>query len=453
MAMGRRKREREAPLFVTADELPRSNGHPFYVKLNRLLASVRFDDWVEDLCRPYYDARPIGRPSVPPGVYFRMQFVGYFEGIDSQRGIAWRCADSLSLREFLGVPLHERTPDHTTLSIIRQRLPPEVFQEVFEFVLNIAAERKLLGGKTVGVDSTTLEANAAMKSIIRRDTGEDWKPYVQRMMVESGEIAPDDAPSDEDLRRFDKQRKDKKVSNDEWVSKSDPEAQITKMKDGTTHLAYKAEHVVDLASNLIVEAAIYGGAHADMHTLPQSVAEAQRRLHNIDHDAEIVEVAADKGYHSAECLEFCERLGIRTYIPERKSKHNSKWTNKPASQRRAVLNNRRRVKRAKSRRYQRLRSERCERSFAHVCDTGGMRRSWLRGVVNVTKRYLMAVAAHNLGLILKALFGSGKPREWADVGAVRALDAASATLLALWSSLSCRPAHISRSAPVTWASA
>ncbi|OYW13314.1 MAG: hypothetical protein B7Z55_17055, partial [Planctomycetales bacterium 12-60-4] len=257
-------------------------------------------------------------------------------------------------------------------------------------------------------------------------------------------------PSDEDLRRFDKGRKDKKVSNEEWVSKTDADAQITQMKDGTTHLAYKAEHVVDLTSHIIVEAAVYHGTHADMHTLPQSVAEAQRRLHNIGHDAEIVEVAADKGYHSAECLEFAERLGVRTYIPERKSKHNSKWTNKPQSQRRAVLNNRRRVKRAKSRRYQRLRSERCERSFAHVCDTGGMRRSWLRGVVNVTKRSLMAVAAHNLGLILKSLFGSGKPREWADVGVDRALDAASATIMTLRSR---RHASLRHSVPLAWASA
>ncbi len=424
MAMGRRKTERQAALFLTADELPKSGGHPFYIRLNKLLVAAKFDEWIEARCVKYYDARPIGRPSIPPGVYFRMLLVGYFEGIDSQRGIAWRCADSLSLREFLGTPLSEDTPDHTTLSTIRQRLPAEVFSEVFEFVLKIAAERKLIDGQTVGVDSTTLEANAAMKSIVRRDSGEDWKAYIKRLMLEAGEITENDEPSDEDLRRFDQNRKDKKVSNAEWVSKTDPEAEITKMKDGTTHLAYKAEHVVDLASNIIVEAAIYQGTHADSRTLPQSVVDAQRHLDHIGHEQHIEEVAADKGYHSAGCLEMCDRLQIRSYIPERKSQRQSKWTNKPESQRRAVINNRRRIQRSKSKRYQRLRSERVERSFAHVCDTGGMRRSWLRGLEDVTKRYVIAAAAYNLGRILLALIGSGKPREAADLGLWPALKSA-----------------------------
>ncbi len=188
MPMGRRKSERQPPLFVTASDLPKSGGHPFYVKLNRLLAAAGFDEWIETRCRQSYDDSPLGRPSIPPGVYFRMLFIGDFEGIDSQRGIAWRCADSLSLREFLGTPLHEDTPDHTTLSVTRQRLPAEVFAEVFEFVLKIAVERKLIDGKTVGIDSTTLEANAAMKSIVRRDGGEDWKAYLKRLMLEAGEI-------------------------------------------------------------------------------------------------------------------------------------------------------------------------------------------------------------------------------------------------------------------------
>ncbi len=366
MAMGRRKSERQAALFLLADELPKSGGHPFYRKLNRLLAAARFDEWIESRCLEYYDSRPIGRPSIPPGVYFRMLLVGYFEGIDSQRGIAWRCADSLSLREFLGTPLSEDTSDHTTLSIIRQRLPAEVFEEVFEFVLKIAAERKLIDGQTVGVDSTTLEAIAAMKSIVRRDSGEDWRAYVKRLMLEAGEIAADDDPSDEDLRRFDQGRQDKKVSNAEWVSTTDPAAGITRMKDGTTHLAYKAEYVVDLASNLILEAAICRGTQADSQTLPQSVADAQRHLDHIGYSSDIEEVAADKGYHSAACLELCERLQLRTYIPERKSRRKSKWTHKPDSHRRVVLNNRGRMGRAKSKRYQRLRSERVERSFAHV---------------------------------------------------------------------------------------
>src|ERR1043166_3872123 len=256
MGMGKRKPMQEM-LFVSHERLPRSAGHPFYVKLNELLEEAGFDRWLEKRCARYYvQEEKRGQPSIPPGLYFRMLLVGYFEGIESQRGIAWRCADSLSLRGFLGVPLGKSTPDHSTLTNTRQRLPPEVFGELFQFVLSIAAAKKLVSGKTVGVDSTTLEANAAMKSIVRRDTGEDWKEYVTRLMREEGVIEPEQEPTDEEIRRYDKKRKDKKVSNEEWVSPTDPEARITQMKDGRTHLAYKAEHVVDLESDLVVAAEI-----------------------------------------------------------------------------------------------------------------------------------------------------------------------------------------------------
>ena len=410
MAMGKRRARQEA-LFVTTEGLARSPGHPFYRKLNELLAEAQFDHWIEGRCEPYYEQQEArGQRSIPPGVYFRMLLVGYFEGIDSQRGIAWRCADSLSLRQFLGLGLDERTPDHSTLSNTRQRLPPEVFSEVFQFVLRMASEKKLLAGKTVGVDSTTLEANAAMKSIVRRDTGEDWNAYVTRLMREDGAIQPDELPTDEDLRRYDKQRKNKRVSNDQWQSPSDPESRITKMKDGRTHLAYKAEHVVDLESELVVAAEVYSGNQADTDTLADSLLQAQINLNEAQGEVQIEEAAADKGYHAAHTLELCQWLGVRTYVPERQKPHRSRWTDKPREYRQAVLANRRRMKRAKAKRLQRLRSERCERSFAHVCNSGGMRRSWLRGLENVSKRYLIAVAAHNLGRILRMLFGIGKPK-------------------------------------------
>ena len=422
MAMGRRKRERQEPLFLTAAELPKSAGHPFYRQLNALLAEADFDRWIEDRCRPYYEQEETrGQPSLPPGVYFRMLLVGYFEGIDSQRGIAWRCADSLSLREFLGVPLDDKTPDHSTLTNTRQRLPAEVFTEVFQFVLRIAAVKKLLSGKTVGVDSTTLEANAAMKSIVRRDTGEDWNAYVTRLMREEGVITADEEPTDEERRRFDKGRQDKKVSNEDWVSQSDPDSRITQMKDGRTHLAYKAEHVVDLDSDLVLAAEIRPADHADTQTLADSVVQAQVNLVEAGHEPQIEEVAADKGYHAAAMLELCDHLHLRTYIPEPKRKHRARWTDKPPEFERCVVNNRRRVKRAKSKHLQRRRSELCERTFAHVCDTGGMRRSWLRGVIDVGKRYLIAVAAHNLGRILRKLFGIGKPRTLQTEGGLAAL--------------------------------
>jgi transposase len=415
MGMGKRKQRQEA-LFVMAEGLPKSAGHPFYQQLNALLAEAEFDRWIERRCQPYYEqVEKRGQPSIPPGVYFRMLLVGYFEGIDSQRGIAWRCADSLSLRRFLGIPLNEGTPDPKTLSNTRRRLPEEVFDEVFQFVLGMAAEKKLLAGKTVGVDSTLLEANAAMKSIVRRDTGEDWKQFVTRLMREEGAIEEQHEPTDEEIRRFDKQRQNKKVSNDDWVSSSDPESRITQMKDGRTHLAYKAEHVVDLNSDVILAAEIYQADQADTQTLVDSVMEAQVNLQQAGVEAEIQEIVADKGYHAAATLELAVGLNFRTYIPERKQRHRSRWTGKPPELKRAVYANRRRLQRSKSRKLQRLRSERCERTFAHVCDSGGMRRSWLRSVVDVSKRYLIAAAAHNLGRILRKLFGIGKPRTLQDL--------------------------------------
>lgn len=421
MAMGKRK-PRQEELFVVSSHLPKSLGHPFYQALNRLLAEAEFDRWIEKRCVRYYEQEEKrGQPSIPPGVYFRMLLVGYFEGLDSQRGIAWRCADSLSLREFLGIPLNEKAPDHSTLSNTRKRLPEEVFDEVFQFVLKIAAEKKLLSAKTVGVDSTLLEANAAMKSIVRRDTGEDWKAYVKRLMLEEGVIAKDYEPTDEEVRRYDKQRKNKRVSNDEWLAPHDPESRIAQMKDGRTHLAYKAEHVVDLKSDVILAAEIYPADEGDAQTLVDSVMEAHENVKQAGGETQIEEVVADKGYHAAETIELADDLNIRTYIPERRQKHRSRWTKKPAALKRAVYANRRRLRRAKSKTFQRLRSERCERTFAHVCDSGGMRRSWLTKVVNVSKRYLIAAAAHNLGRILRKLFGIGKPKALQDEGALAEL--------------------------------
>jgi transposase len=422
MAMGRRPRERQEALFIASEGLGKSPGHPFYRKLNELLAEAGFDRWIEGRCQRYYATEEKrGQPSIPPGVYFRMLLVGYFEDIDSQRGIAWRCADSLSLRQFLGVPLHESTPDHSTLTNTRNRFPHEVFDEVFQFVLRIAANKKLLSGKTVGVDSTTLEANAAMKSIVRRDTGEDWKQYVTRLMREDGMIEADQEPTDEDVRRYDKKRKNKRVSNEEWVSATDAESRITQLKDGRTHLAYKAEHVVDLKSDLVLAAAIHKADEADTETLSDSVMEAQNNLNQAGSQTEIEEVVADKGYHAAHTLELCEALGLRTYIPEPRRKHRLRWTDKPAEYQHAVYANRCRIQRAKSKRWQRRRSELCERTFAHVCDTGGMRRSWVKGVAKLAKRYLIAVAAHNLGRILRKLFGVGKPRALQGAGGLAAL--------------------------------
>jgi transposase len=410
MAMGKREAEQQQDLFIRHDKLPRSPGHVFYRKLNQVLAEGGFDRWIETLCEPHY-CQGVGRPSVPPGVYFRMLLVGYFEGINSQRGIAWRCSDSLSLREFLGVPLGEDSPDHSSLSYIRQRLPLEIHQEMFVWVLALLEKKKLLKGQTVGVDSTTLEADAAMKSIVRKDTGEDWKEYLKRLMQEEGLIDEDDEPSDQELRKFDKSRKDKKVSNDEWMSPNDPDARIAKMKDGTTHLAYKAEHVLDLQTEVILAAEIYPANYADTVTLEDSLHQAQINQQEAGSKQEIEDAVADKGYHAAETLtNLREYTTYRSYIPEPERRYNCVWTDKPSEQREAVVANRRRTRGQRGRKLQRLRSERLERSFAHVCETGGARRTWLTGIENVRKRYLISAAAHNLGLLMRSLFKMGTPR-------------------------------------------
>jgi transposase len=403
MAMGRRPAQQQADLFVAAPDLPQSPGHIFYEKLNQLLAEARFDQHVEDLCQPYY-AEDIGRESIPPGVYFRMLLVGYFEGLDSQRGIAWRCSDSLSLRAFLGTPWKEATPDHSSLTKIRQRLPLGIHEQVFVFVLQLAQEKRLLRGKTVAVDATTLEANAAMRTIVRKDTGEDWKEYLKRLMAEEGI----ENPTDEEIRRFDKKRK-KRVSNKEWESPTDQDSRIAKMKDGRTHLAYKAEHTVDLDSEFVLAAAVHPADQADSATLVDSVLQAQVNLVLAGSEQEIEEAVADKGYHKAETLAECEHWNTRTYIPEPKGREYN-WEDKPEAWRKATQANRRRVKGKRSKRLQKKRSELVERSFAHVCETGGGRRTWLRGLANVTKRYVVQVAAHNLGLLMRKLFGIGKPR-------------------------------------------
>ncbi|MEQ8667888.1 MAG: transposase [Pirellulales bacterium] len=421
MGMRRRGRRQQEALFIAAEQLPKSDGHAFYIRLNGLLREAGFDDFVESRCQQYYDRSGNGRPSIPPGVYFRMLLVGYWEGIGSQRGIAWRCADSLSLRKFLGVPLTEDTPHHSSLTRVRDRLPLEVHVAVFQFVLRLAHAKGLLKGKTVAVDSTTLEADAAMKSIVRRDSGEDWKEYVTRLMKEEGVIEEEDDPSDEEVRRFDKKRKNKKVSNDDWISRTDPGARITKMKDGRTHLAYKAEHVIDAATELILAAEVYEADHSDSQTLTDSTMEAVENTKQAGGKRKIKEVVADKGYHSAKQLELIQSLNFRTYIPEPQRKGKSHWSDKPPEYQRAVYANRRRIKTEKNKRLQRLRSEKVERSFAHVCRTGGSRRTWLRGIEKVNKRLLTSAMARNLGLLMRKLFGFGTPRSLQPEGGFAAL--------------------------------
>ncbi len=403
MALGKRKREQQ-DLWVATCDLPKSPGHPFYSKLNRLLDEAKFDEFVEDLCKPYYKDGP-GRPGIPPGIYFRMLFIGFFEGLDSQRAIAWRCSDSRSLQSFLGLSITQPTPDHSTLTVIRQRLPLEVHEAVFTFVLSIAKMKKLLKGKSVAIDSTFIEADAAMKSIVRRDTGDDWKEYVRTLMADEGI----EDPTDEDIRKYDKKRK-KTVSNKEWMSPTDCDARIMKMKDGRTRMAYKTEHAIDIDTDIVLAAGVHKADVSDTATFTETLVKAQAHTILAGSESQIQDAIADKGYHSTDNLVWCESFGVRTYIPERESRWHRQWIDKPSEHKHAVYGNRRRVKGGRGKRLGKLRSEFVERSFAHVCRTGGARRSWLRGLEDVTKRYLMCVAGRNLGVIMRSLLGMGKPK-------------------------------------------
>lgn len=405
MALGRREAV-QSEMWVAAKDLPRSAGHVFYAKLNRLLGEADFDRRVEELCRPYY-AEEQGRPSIAPGVYFRMLFVGFFEGLGSQRAIAWKCADSLSVREFLGVPVSQDSPDHSSMTRIRQRLPLEVHVQGFLMVLEIAREKKILRGKTLAVDSTMLEANAAMKSMVHRVSEKNWRAYLKQLAKEAGIKNP----SDDDLRRMDRNRQDKKVSNEEWKSPTDPDSRIARMKDGTTHFAYKAEHAVDIDSGLIVAAEIVHADDPDTDTVLVTATAARENLEAVGNEHTVEELLGDKGYHKAETLDLLtDVLGIRPYIPEPKSRHHRVWSNKPEGWKEAVYGNRRRTRGARGRKLGRLRSEYAERSFGHLCETGATRRMWLRGMENVAKWYVMRVAARNLCVIMRALFSIGTPR-------------------------------------------
>ncbi len=314
MAMSKRPTEKQEDLWVPTEALARSPGHPFYERLNGLLAEVGFDEFVEAACQPFYAAKN-GRPSVAPGVYMRMLMIGYFEGLDSERGIAWRCADSLSLRRFLGYGLSQETPDHSTLCRTRQRLPAEVHQEVFTFVLKVLAEKGLLRGETIGVDATTLEANAALRSIVRRQGGESYQDFLVRLAKESGI----ETPTREDLARLDRKRP-KKGSNDDWKHPHDPDARITKMKDGRTHLAHKAEHAVDMDSGAVLAVTVQPATRGDTHSVLETMKAAAESVSRLEQDpvaAEqlsrntLKEWVADKGYHSNDTVSLIQGMGLK----------------------------------------------------------------------------------------------------------------------------------------------
>ena len=346
-------RDRQASMWVATADLPKSAGHPFYAQLNRVLDDAGFDTFVEAQCAPFY-ADGIGRPSLAPGRYFRLLLLGYFEGLDSERAIAWRAADSLSIRQFLDFALHEAPPDHSTLSRTRRLIDVETHQAVFTWVLQRLADAHLMEGHTIGIDATTLEANAAMRSIVRRDTGEAYEAWLTRLAAASGIATPTRA----ELARFDRKRK-KKGSNEDWTNPHDPDAKITKMKDGRTHLAHTAEHAVDLETGAIVGVTVQDADAGDTTTMVETLIDAADHVAAVDGASGIVEVVGDKGYHSNETMVGFADLGVRSYVSE-PDRGRRTWTGKAAAKK-AVYANRRRMRGPRGRRLLRQRGELLER--------------------------------------------------------------------------------------------
>ena len=424
MAMGKRKRDRQPAMWVTTTALPTAASHPFYRRLNHLLREHGFDDFVEAQCAGFY-AETMGRPGLPPGIYFRLLLIGYFEGIDAERGIAWRAADSLALRDFLGLGLDQAPPDHSTISRTRRLIALETHRAVFTWILQCLSTAGLVKGKTIGVDATTLEANAALRSIVRRDSGESYEEFLTTLAKASGIGTPTRA----DLARIDRKRK-KKGSNDDWTHPHDPDAKITKMKDGRTHLAHKAEHAIDLETGAIVGVTVQGADEGDTATIRQTLPEAAEQLEAVasvtDDAVKVIdEVVADKGYHSRTTVHDLKTMKIRSYISE-PDRGPQSWTDQEA-ERDAVYANRRRIRGDRGKQLLRKRGELLERPCAHLYETGGLRRAHVRGHENVLKRLLVHAGAFNLGLWMRMLFGVGTPRSLQ--GRIVALGA---TITAFW---------------------
>src|SRR5262244_613824 len=273
MAMGtRRRRRRQERLWISHNELAKGPAHPFYKQVNELLEAEQFDEFAEKECAKFY-AENNGRPSLTPGMYFRLLLVGYFEGIDSERGIAWRAADSLAVRSFVGLGVETAAPDHSTISRTRRLIDVETHRAVFTWVQQRLVAAQLIKDRTIAIDATTLEANAAMRSIVRRDTGESYQAFLTRLAETSGI----QTPTREALARLDRKRK-KKTSNKDWTNPHDPDAKITKMKDGRTHLAHKAEQAVDLETGAIVAVTVQDADEGDTTTIRETVTAAAEQI-------------------------------------------------------------------------------------------------------------------------------------------------------------------------------
>jgi transposase len=440
--MFRRKDPELQPSFwIARSELPTTPVNAFYRRLDRALAACDFGDAVRGLCEPFYeqDASRGGRPGIDPEVYFKMQMIGFFEDLPSERAIAARCSDSLSIREFLHYGLHEATPDHSSLTVIRQRLSSEVYEQVFRLVLKALKKHKLLKGRRLGIDASVLEANAALRSLEHRLTGEAYAEYVRKLAEAAGVDGSDAAA----VRRFDKKRPDRKTSNDEWQNPHDPDAKIGRTKRGATRMIYKPEHVVDLETGAIVDADVRPGDEHDTADLTDKVLAVEARMNvavGDSKDTQRVELlAGDMGYFKADEIWLLHEVGIETAI--RDPLCNRRLDKLTDGERAAIEAARRTVDSDLGKAVLKLRAEVVERSMAHVLDCGGARRTTLRGRENIRKRYLIQAACANLSLLMRHLTGLGTPKQ--------ALAAACGVLMhifsAIWRSLPALTCSIHRS--------
>lgn len=424
----------QAGLWIATSDLPSTPATAFYQRVDRALSEAGFGAAVRALCKAYYakDASRGGRPGIDPEVYFKMQMVGFFENLPSERAIASRCEDSLSIRKFLHYELHERTPDHSSLTVIRQRLGAEVYEQVFGLVLKALKRKRLLLGKRLGIDASVLEANAALRTLEHRLTGDAYREYV-RKLAEAAGVDPSDAAA---VRRFDKRRPGRKTSNAEWKNPHDPDAKVGRTKRGATRMIYKPEHVVDLETGAIVAADVRPGDEHDTEELTGRLLEAEfgmnRALDEPEGRKRAETVVADKGYFKLDELWQLQDLEFETVV--RDPLRNRRLDKLTASRRAAIEAAQHAVTSDRGKALLKRRGELVERSFQHVLDCGGARRTTLRGRTNIRKRYLIQAACANLSLLMRHLTGFGTPKQALAASAEAAetfLDALSALLTRL----------------------
>lgn len=404
--------EEQQELWVLAGELPKATPEAFYKRVNETFAKIGFSGQVWAICEPAYaDPSRGGRPGIDPVVYLKMLTVGFFEDLPSERAIASRCADSLSIRGYLGYSLTEATPDHSSLSVIRERLSLEQLEAIHGVLLAALHAHGLLKGRKLGIDSSVIEANASLRGLEHRNTEESYWDYVKRLAAEAG-LDPCDTKA---VRRFDKKREGRKTSNQEWRNPNDPEAKVGRTKDGATDMTYKPEHVTDLESGAIVRVEVRPSDAADNDaSLCERVLAAIGTLCEALPEPAIeklgCELCGDEGYFAIGQIAQLQGCGVRTVIADPQADRR-KPEKASAEHREALSYARRSTRSASGKALLRKRGEHLERSFCHVLDHGGMRRATLRGCEKLTKRHLVAAMSYNLSLLLRTLFGTGTPKQ------------------------------------------